>query len=134
MRIGEVARHVGLRASALRYYESLGLLPPTERVSGRRVYGERILDRVVFIQFAQECGFSLNEVAVLLGMGQSSGRSSERLRKLAARKIDEVNAQIERAQGMKRMLEAALNCECVTADQCGKIIRVKMAERTVSTP
>src|SRR6185503_11056268 len=102
-----------------------GLLPASERQSGRRVYGEETLDRLALIQFARACGFSLEEVSVLLGMGQQGGRSSERLRRLAARKIGEVDAQIARAQGMRRMLEAALGCECVTAEQCGRIIRSK---------
>jgi hypothetical protein len=61
-------------------------------------------------------------------MGQpSAGRSSERLRMLAAKKIQEIDAHIAQAQGMKRMLEATLGCQCVTADECGKIIRAQTA-------
>ena len=38
--ISEVARQAGIRASAIRYYESVGLLPPPQRVSGQRRYHE----------------------------------------------------------------------------------------------
>lgn len=135
MKIGEVSKQVGLRASALRYYEALGLLPPADRVGGKRVYGGDVLDRVTFIQFAQQCGFNLDEVATLLGMGQpTTSRSAERLRKLAALKLAEIEAQMARALGMRRMLEAVLGCECLTADQCGRKIRTKMIAQGISSP
>jgi len=47
--ISEVARRAGVRASAIRYYESIKLLPPPQRVSGRRRYSEDILRQLSFI-------------------------------------------------------------------------------------
>lgn len=45
--IGVVARRTGLATSAIRYYEQLGLLPPRQRVNGRRRYGERVFQQLV---------------------------------------------------------------------------------------
>ena len=59
--IGEVARRVGLSTSALRYYESVGLLPTPERSSGRRVYDQDALDRLAMIDVAQRAGFTLRD-------------------------------------------------------------------------
>ena len=49
MRIGEVARKMGLRSSAIRYYEKLGLIPKAPRLSGRRRYDERVLERLACV-------------------------------------------------------------------------------------
>lgn len=118
MQIGELARRTGVAPSALRYYEELGLLPAPARRSGRRVYQEEALDRVAFIRFAQMCGFQLDEVAALI-----DGTVSRRFQELAVRKMQEVDALIESAHGMKRFLEASLDCRCISADECGRRIR-----------
>lgn len=65
--IGEMTEMTGLSADTLRYYERIELLPAPARSSGgRRIYRERDLGRVRFIQHAQAIGFSLDEVGQLL--------------------------------------------------------------------
>ena len=123
IRIGELARQTGLRASALRYYEDLGLLPAPVRHSGRRLYGEEALDRIAFIQFAQACGFRLDEIAVLLGSAGDRTPVSARWQRLAKTKLVEMDALIARAEGMKQFLHNALHCRCVGADACGRLVR-----------
>ena len=51
--IGEVARRARLRASALRYYEDVGVLPPAVRVRGQRRYDEAVLVRLAVVRLAQ---------------------------------------------------------------------------------
>ena len=69
MRIGELARQSGVPATALRYYEHLGLLPePGRTESGYRVYGEEAVDRLAFIRAAQAVGLTLAEVRQVLGV------------------------------------------------------------------
>src|SRR5262245_51747656 len=85
MSIGEVARRMGLRPSAIRYYERLGLIPKAPRLSGRRRYDERVLERLAMVRFAQHVGFSIAEIKVLLG-GVEGRPPTERWRKLAAAK------------------------------------------------
>ncbi len=69
MRIGELARQSGVPATALRYYEQLGLLPePGRTESGYRVYGEEAVDRLAFIRAAQAVGLTLAEVRQVLGV------------------------------------------------------------------
>ena len=55
--ISEVAKRAGIRASAIRYYESIQLLPPPRRSAGRRRYNPDVLRRISFIQVAQAAGF-----------------------------------------------------------------------------
>jgi MerR family redox-sensitive transcriptional activator SoxR len=80
--IGEVARRAGLRASALRYYERIGLLPRAVRVGGRRRYDPRILDRLAIVRLGQYVGLRISEIRWLLN--EVPGRPPpERWRKLA---------------------------------------------------
>jgi MerR family redox-sensitive transcriptional activator SoxR len=61
-----VARRVGIRTSALRYYERVGLLPAPRRVSGRRRYDESTVQMLRLIQLAQGAGFTVAEIQTLL--------------------------------------------------------------------
>jgi len=63
--ISEVAKQIGLRPSAIRYYEQIGILPPIQRVSGQRRYEVTALHRLVVIQRARQTGFTLTEIKQL---------------------------------------------------------------------
>jgi MerR-like DNA binding protein len=60
--ISEVAREIGLQASAIRYYERIGLLPRALRMSGQRRYDTTVLYRLAIIQRARQLGFTLTEI------------------------------------------------------------------------
>jgi DNA-binding transcriptional MerR regulator len=60
--ISQVARRFGLRSSALRYYEQIGILAPVNRVSGRRRYDSLSLRRLAVIQRARDAGFALEDI------------------------------------------------------------------------
>ena len=116
--ISEVARQAGVRASAIRYYESVGLLPPPQRISGQRRYHSDILRRLAFIQTAQSVGFSIAEMQLLLHELDGDAPLSTRWQTLAQQKLAEVNALLQRAQSMKSMLEKGLHCNCSDLEQC----------------
>ncbi|MDQ2716619.1 MAG: MerR family transcriptional regulator [Chloroflexota bacterium] len=116
--IGEVARHAGIRASAIRYYESVGLLPLPRRVGGQRRYYAEILRRLAFIQAAQAVGFSVAEMQMLLHELDGDAPLSVRWQNLAKQKLAEVDMLMQRAQDMKRMLEQGLHCSCPDLEQC----------------
>jgi MerR family transcriptional regulator, redox-sensitive transcriptional activator SoxR len=102
--IGEVAARAGLKTSSIRYYESVGILPEPERVSGQRRYLPDVLGRLTVVAVAQEAGFSLAEIRELLDESDG-GPPSQRLQALARAKLPEVEALIARAQAMKGWLE-----------------------------
>ena len=116
MRIGQVAERAGVRVSLLRYYEEIGLLPEAERVSGQRRYDETVLRRLTVIDVAQRAGLSLDEIRELLEHGTDP--MSERLRYLAARRLPEIDALIERAKRVRSWLESATDCGCESIDGC----------------
>jgi DNA-binding transcriptional MerR regulator len=123
--IGEVSAAAGLRPSALRYYEEVGLIQPSARIGGRRHYRPTILRRLAIIALCQEAGFTVSEIAQFLGSG-SRGRA--RWRGLAERKLEELSANIERANTAKRLLEQALACGCGNPATCG-LVREAFASR-----
>jgi MerR family redox-sensitive transcriptional activator SoxR len=116
MRIGEVARQAGVRVSLIRYYEEIGLLPEPDRVSGQRRYDETVLRRLAVIDVAQRAGLTLDEIRELVEHGNEP--MNERLRELAARRLPEIDALIERAQRVRAWLQAAQGCACQRIDDC----------------
>jgi MerR family redox-sensitive transcriptional activator SoxR len=120
--IGDVAKRAGLRVSALRYYEEVGVLPPAARVGGKRHYDEAVLARLAVIRLAQELGFSVAEIRSLVEGFDETGVASERWQELASRKLGEIEALINRAQHMKQLLEQSLGCGCLTLDSCQLVL------------
>jgi MerR family redox-sensitive transcriptional activator SoxR len=117
LHIGEVAEEAGLRVSALRYYEEIGLLAEVERESGQRVYDRSVLRRLALIDVAQRAGLSLDEIRELLEAGTEP--ISQHLQEMAARKLPEVERLIRRAEAMRDWLRTAEGCGCQSVDECG---------------
>jgi MerR family redox-sensitive transcriptional activator SoxR len=119
--ISEVARQVGLRPSAIRYYEQIGILPTAQRSGGQRRYDITALHRLALIQRARQTGFTLEEIRELFFGFRNSARASERWDKLSRRKLTELEALIERIETMQRLLTGLQDCcRCDTLDECGK--------------
>lgn len=118
LRITEVARRAAIRPSAIRYYESVGLLHPPLRVNGTRRYDAGILQRLAIIATAQRMGFTIAEIDTLLNGFNAETPAWARWQILARDKLPEIEALICHAQGMKRLLEASLACDCLTLEEC----------------
>jgi MerR family transcriptional regulator, redox-sensitive transcriptional activator SoxR len=116
--IGEVARRAGIRPSALRYYESIGLMPAPKRLSGRRRYDESTVQMLRVIQLAQHAGFTVAEIQTLLHGFAPDTPPAARWQPLAQQKIAELDALMARAQQMKYILEHGLNCGCLRLEDC----------------
>jgi len=126
--IGQVAKRAGLRPSALRYYESAGLIPKPARASGRRIYAPDVVDRLAVIALAQAAGFTLAEIRRLLG-GLGRRSPGERWRQLAAGKLAELDRRLEELARMKRLLAVLVACECPTLDDCGRALQKQAVGR-----
>ena len=119
--ISEVARQVGLQASAIRYYEQIGLLPRAQRVSGQRRYDATALYRLAIVQRARQLGFTLDEIRQLFFGFRTVTRASARWRVLSERKLRELDQQLQNIREVQRLLKKMMQkCQCDTLDQCGK--------------
>ena len=116
--IGEVARQTGLRTSALRYYESIGLIPPPLRHSGRRVYAPDVVQWVGVIQLAKAAGFTMAEIQTLMHGFSIDTTPAVRWQTLAEAKLVDLTTQIQRLQQMHQLLLRGLQCNCLRLEDC----------------
>jgi MerR family transcriptional regulator, redox-sensitive transcriptional activator SoxR len=127
--ISEVAHAFGLRTSAIRYYERIGILPPALRKNGRRRYQENAFFRLAVIQRARETGFTLDEIRRLFFGFGSRKRPSHRWRELSRQKSAELEERAERLRAMQILLKRMKRCDCHALEECGKrLLSSRLAE------
>ncbi len=122
--ISDVARVFGLRTSAIRYYEQIGILPPAMRKNGRRRYDKSAVFRLAVVQRARETGFTLEEIRELFFGFPAGTPPPKRWHKLSQRKIAELRERMKRLKLMETLLKRMENCHCDALDECGeKLLR-----------
>ena len=103
--IGQVARRTGLTVDAIRFYEKAGLLLPAARsAGGYRLYHDRHVADLEFIQRAQQLGFSLNEIRELVAIQHHPQEACVHVRDLIAQKLAVVRSKIEDSGHLKQGL------------------------------
>lgn len=113
--ISEVAATTGVSASALRYYEDVGLLTPAGRRGGRRHYDESVVTRLALIALCQQAGFTIAEIAQLFDGGPDA---RQRWRRLAEDKLEDIELKMEQLHTMRRCITEALACACGNMEGC----------------
>ena len=102
MRIGELARSVGVNVETIRYYQRIGLLDVPEKPYGSmRSYNDLDLQRLRFIRRAQQLGFSLEDIRELLAL---SSADCERVENLATEKLNQVNTKLRQLRRIQSVL------------------------------
>ena len=111
--IGAAARMSGVSAKMVRHYESLGLLTPVARTdSGYRQYAQADVRTLQFIKRSRELGFSMVEIAELVGLWNDRQRASASVKRIAQRHVDDLTQRIEAMQAMQRTLVVLLDHCC----------------------
>jgi DNA-binding transcriptional MerR regulator len=130
--IGELARRTSVAASALRYYEEVGLLPPPARSSGQRRYPESTVSLVAGILLLRDVGFTIAEQKALMA---SRAVALDDWRQLAERKLAELDGQIARIQTAREAIVHALRCPYEDIRQCPNfagLVTARLAGRPLS--
>lgn len=105
--IGEASALSGVSAKMIRHYEATGLIPPANRTfANYRLYSEADLHRLRFIRRARTLGFSMAQIAQLLGLWSDPGRSSAEVKQLALAHAADLEARIGEMQAMQRTLKS----------------------------
>ncbi|MFF2143134.1 redox-sensitive transcriptional activator SoxR [Kitasatospora sp. NPDC058190] len=117
--IGQLSARSGLAHSALRYYESLGLIQATRTSGGQRRYSRGTLRRIAFVRAAQRVGLSLDEARDALDRlperPAPSGTEWDRVATAWQDRIDEQIAELER---LKARLTGCIGCGCLSLTRC----------------
>ena len=117
MKIGELAELVGLKPSAIRFYESSGLLPAGQRgLNGYRDYGAEAVQRLQLIQLAQRLGFSLESLRGLFATGADELPKDELLRRMLARREEIARLRAELDAQDAELQRLMLACEAAWAE------------------
>lgn len=120
MSIGEAAAASGVTAKMIRHYEDMQLIPAATRtLSGYRMYSERDVHKLRFIRRARGLGFSIRQIADLLGLWRDQSRSSAKVKAMALAHIVELEQKIAEMQAMKTELEClASHCHGDSRPEC----------------
>lgn len=111
MNIGQASNASGVSAKMIRYYESIGLIPPPSRTdSNYRVYGSVEIHVLRFIKRARTLGFSVEETANLLALWQDKSRASAEVKDIATRHIGSLETKLSELQGMVNTLKHLAHC------------------------
>ncbi|MGH7709011.1 MAG: MerR family transcriptional regulator [Vulcanimicrobiaceae bacterium] len=115
MTIGELARQTGVRPSRIRYYESVGVLPPPSRCSGARSYDRSAADTIRDVLIAQRLGLSLAEIRAL-----AAGEHS--LAAVADAHVRALDAAIRRARVVRALLRHAARVAAMPAERYERML------------
>ncbi|MEX0739972.1 MAG: helix-turn-helix domain-containing protein [Pseudohongiella sp.] len=115
MDIAEVAKRSGVPASTLRFYEDKGLINSIGRHGLRRVFSANILERLALIALGRAAGFSLDEIAPMLG---STKGKPDIDRAMLVSKADELDKTIKKLTAMRDGLRHAAVCSAPSHMEC----------------
>ena len=94
-RIGDLARHTGVKVVTIRYYEQAGLLHACDRSTGNyRVYASEHLNRLRFVRRCRELGFSIEQIKNLLSLSNAESPSCAGICDIAADHLRDVESKI----------------------------------------
>lgn len=111
MNIGAASKASGVTAKMIRYYESIGLIPPSpRRESGYRDYSPDDVRRLTFVRRARDLSFSMENIGELLSLWNDKNRSNGEVRDIAMRHVAEMEAQAARLEEMIATLRDLVSC------------------------
>lgn len=120
MNIGQAAERSGVPAKTIRYYESIGLIQPAERSSGGyRVYDDKDVQTLRFVNRARNLGFSVKQVRELLELWRDRARSSADVKAVARAHLAEIDRRMAELGSMRDTLEHLVErCHGDTRPDC----------------
>jgi MerR family redox-sensitive transcriptional activator SoxR len=117
--IGDLARRTGLAVSAIRFYETHGIVTPFRNAGGHRRYGRHDLRRLSFAMIAQRLGFPLATIAGHLTR-LPAHRAPDRIdwAEIAKGFRAEIDARVNALTRLGGLLDGCIGCGCLSLDRC----------------
>ena len=117
--IGELARRTGLSVSAIRFYETKGLVEAARTAGNQRRFPRSDIRRLSFALIAQQLGLSLAEIEdALAGLPHGRAPTREDWAEISAKVKDALDAKIALLERTREMLDGCIGCGCLSLDRC----------------
>ena len=117
--IGQLASRTGLAVSAIRYYETQGLVEPLRNAGGQRRFMRADIRRLSFVQIAQQFGFSIARIRDLLKELPNGRAPTEkdwaRIGQIFRADLDQ---RIETLERLRDNLDGCIGCGCLSMKKC----------------
>ncbi len=104
MNIGETAKHTGLPAKTIRYYEDIGLIRPQRDTNGYRIFDAPSCHKLAFLSRARALGFSIEDCRKLMALYEDETRASGDVKHLAQEHLKQIEEKIRQLQTMQATL------------------------------
>ncbi len=111
MNIGDVASRSGLPAKTIRYYEDIGFVKPLRDTNGYRVFQQKELHKLTFLNRARTLGFTIEDCRALLALYEDETRSSADVKRIANEHLQQIDAKITNLKAMRNTLSHLIE-EC----------------------
>ena len=119
MTIGQLAERTGLSVSAIRFYETKGLISPDRNAGGQRRFPRSDIRRLSFVLIAQQLGFTLPEIAnVLTGLPKARTPTAKDWTRIGRQIRKELDARIETMTRLRESLDGCIGCGCLSLRKC----------------
>lgn len=117
--IGQLSERAGVATSAIRFYESQGLIHSTRTAGNQRRYEQSTLRRVAFIKAAQRIGLSLEEVGEALAtLPDNRTPTKSDWHRISREWRPRLDEQIKRIELLKAKLDGCIGCGCLSMKSC----------------
>lgn len=117
--IGDVARRTGLSVSAIRYYESEGLVAAVRSAGGRRLFARSDIRRLSFVVIVQRLGFSLDEIRTQLkGLPMDRAPTRADWARISRAIRTDLETRIAMLERLREKLDGCIGCGCLSLDNC----------------
>ena len=117
--IGDLARRTGLAVSAIRFYETHGIVQPLRNAGGHRRYGRADIRRLSFAMIAQRLGFALADIAALMAdLPAHKAPSKADWTRISTAIRGDIDARIATLERLQDRLDGCIGCGCLSLETC----------------
>ena len=117
--IGQMAKRTGASVSAIRFYESEGLLAPARNAGGQRRFARSDIRRLSFVLISQQLGFSIEDIAAhLADLPNGRTPTQKDWSRISRRFRARLDARIEELNRMRENLDGCIGCGCLSLRKC----------------
>ena len=117
--IGDLARRTGLAVSAIRFYETHGIVHPVRNAGGHRRYGRADIRRLSFVMAAQRLGFPLADIASHMAhLPDHKAPTKADWSRISRRMRKDIDARIAALETLRDTLDGCIGCGCLSLKSC----------------